>query len=227
MVDDSVGGHRKRLKERFAQHGLDGFHEYEVLELLLAYVIPRKDVKPIAKRLLAQFQTLAGVFDAQTQELESIEGLGKESATFLKLIKAAQGRYLESELAEKPKLDSPEVVKDWLRVKLQDKSIEYFGALFTDQQNRCISSEILFEGTVDRAVVYPRTLIKRALELDAKGLIIFHNHPAGTAIASEQDIALTKQLIEACNTLDIKLLDHFLLAGTQVLSFQEQGWWPR
>ncbi|MDQ6977862.1 MAG: DNA repair protein RadC [Ghiorsea sp.] len=227
MVDDSANGHRKRLKERFAQHGLDEFHEYEVLEILLTYAIPRKDVKPIAKRLLAQFKTLAGVFDAQSQELKNIEGLGNESALFLKLIKAAQTRYLVSELAEKPKLDSPEVVKDWLRLKLQDKNIEYFGALFTDQQNQCISTEILFEGTVDRAVVYPRTLIKRALELDAKGIIIFHNHPAGTAQASEQDIALTKQLIEACNTLDIKLLDHFLLAGTQVLSFQEQGWWPR
>ena len=227
MVDDSVSGHRKRLKERFAQHGLDGFHEYEVLEILLTFAIPRKDVKPIAKRLLAQFKTLAGVFDAQVQELQTVEGLGAESAQFLKLMKAAQGRYLESELAEKPKLDSPEVVKDWLRVKLQGQSIEYFGALFTDQQNRCISSEILFEGTIDRAVVYPRTLIKRALELDAKGIIVFHNHPAGTAVASEQDIALTKQLMAACNTLDIKLLDHFLLAGTQVLSFQEQGWWPR
>jgi len=227
LVDGSVSGHRKRLKERFAEHGLDGFHEYEVLEILLTYAIPRKDVKPIAKQLLAQFKTLAGVFDAQSQELKNIEGLGHESALFLKLIKAAQTRYLASGLAEKPKLDSPEVVKDWLRLKLQDKNIEYFGALFTDQQNCCISSEILFEGTIDRAVVYPRTLIKRALELDAKGLIIFHNHPAGTALASEQDIALTKQLIEACNTLDIKLLDHFLLAGTQVLSFQEQGWWPR
>ena len=227
MVDDSVQGHRSRLKQRFTEHGLDGFHEYEVLELLLTYAIPRKDVKPVAKSLLKQFSTLAGVFDAQVQELQNIEGLGKESAQFLKLIKAAQIRYLESELAEKPKLDSPDTVKDWLRVKLQDKSIEYFGALFTDQQNRCISTEILFEGTVDRAVVYPRTLIKRALELDAKGIIIFHNHPAGTAQASEQDIALTKQLIEACAVLDIKLLDHFLLAGTQVLSFQEQGWWPR
>ena len=226
MVDDSVQGHRARLKQRFAEHGLDGFHEYEVLELLLTYAIPRKDVKPVAKRLMAQFQTLAGVFDAQAQELQSIEGLGKESAQFLKLIKAAQVRYLESELAEKPKLDSPDTVKDWLRAKLQDKSIEYFGALFTDQQNRCISTETLFEGTVDRAVVYPRTLVKRALELDAKGIIIFHNHPAGTAQASEQDIALTGQLQRACATLDIKLLDHFLLAGKQVLSFQEQGWWP-
>ncbi|MDX8382011.1 MAG: DNA repair protein RadC [Ghiorsea sp.] len=227
MVDESVSGHRQRLKERFALHGLVGFHEYEVLELLLMYVIPRKDVKPIAKHLLNQFNTLASVFDAQVDELKSIEGLGKESAQFLKLNRAILEVYLSSELTEKSKLDSPDTVKAWLRLKLQDKSIEYFGALFTDQQNRCISSEILFEGTIDRAVVYPRALIKRALELDAKGIIVFHNHPAGTAQASDQDIALTKQLLEACNTLDLKLLDHFLLAGTQVLSFQEQGWWPR
>jgi len=227
LVDNSIQGHRARLKQRFAEHGLDGFHDYEVLELLLTYVIPRKDVKPIAKRLLKQFKTLAGVFDAEVEALQTVEGLGAASAQFLKLVRATHLEYLASELAEKPKLDSPDVVKDWLRVSLQDKSIEYFGALFTDQQHRCISTETLFEGTVDRAVVYPRTVVKRALALDAKGIIIFHNHPAGTAVASEQDIALTQQLLEACATLDIKLLDHFLLAGKQVLSFQEQGWWPK
>ncbi len=227
MVDKSVQGHRARLKQRFAEHGLDGFHDYEVLELLLTYAIPRKDVKPVAKRLLKQFKTLAGVFDAQVQELQTVEGLGKESAQFLKLVKAAQVRYLESELVTKPRLNSPETVKAWLRLKLQEKSIEYFGAVFTDQQNQCISTDILFEGTVDSAVVYPRALVKRALELDAKGIIIFHNHPAGTAMASDQDIALTRRVLEACATLDIKLLDHFLLAGTKVLSFQEQGWWPK
>ena len=225
-VDASVRGHRARLKERFAAHGLDGFHAYEVLELLLTYVIPRKDVKPIAKRLLQHFGTLAEVFDADEHELQGIEGLGFESAQFLKLLKATHAQYLQSELADKPLLNSPEIVSQWLRLKLQNKSIEFFGALFTDQQNRCISSEILFEGTVDRAVVYPRTIIKRALELDAKGIIIFHNHPGGTTKASEQDINLTRQLIQACITLDLKVLDHFLLAGKEVLSFQEQGWWP-
>jgi len=224
--DESVQGHRTRLKDRFSLHGLDGFHDYEVLELLLVYVIPRKDVKPIAKRMLQQFGTLAGVFDAQVQELQTVQGLGKASATFLKLLKSVHGRYLSSDLLDKDILNAPETVKKWLRLKLQGKSIEYFGALFTDQQNRCISSEILFEGTIDRAAVYPRTLIKRALELDAKAMIIFHNHPGGTAFASEQDINLTKQLIAACHTLDIKLLDHFLVVGKDVLSFQEQGWWP-
>jgi len=226
-VDASVRGHRARLRKRFVDHGLDGFHEYEVLELLLTYVIPRKDVKPIAKRLLQQFGTLAEVFDAEVQDLQCIDGLGVEAARFIKLLKATQGRYLDAELADKPLLNSPEVVSQWLRLKLQNKSIEFFGALFIDQQNRCISSEILFEGTVDRAVVYPRTLIKRALELDAKGIILFHNHPGGTTQASQQDINLTQQLMQACATLDLKVLDHFLLAGKEVLSFQEQGWWPK
>ena len=226
VVDSSVQGHRARLKARFSEHGLDGFHDYEVLELLLLYVIPRKDVKPIAKRMMAQFSTLAEVFDAEVQELQGVEGLGAESAQFIKLLRASHARYLNAKLADKPLLNSPEVVRQWLRLKLQNQSIEFFGALFTDQQNRCISSEILFEGTVDRAVVYPRSIIKRALELDAKGIIIFHNHPGGTPKASEQDISLTRQLLEACNTLDLKLLDHFLLAGKEVLSFQECGWWP-
>ena len=226
MTDESVLGHRTRLRARFSRYGLTGFHDYEILELLLTYAIPRKDVKPIAKRLMAQFSTLAGVFDAQLEELQSVEGLGKESAQFLKLLKSVHGAYLDSELQDKPLLNSPEVVRQWLRLKLQGQTVEFFGALFTDQQNRCISSEILFEGTVDRAAVYPRTIIKRALELDAKGIIVFHNHPGGTAKASEQDIQLTNQLIEACRVLDIKLLDHFLLAGKVVLSFQEQGWWP-
>lgn len=227
MDKDTNQGHRARLKSRFAAHGLDGFHDYEVLELLLMYAIPRKDVKPIAKQLIARFSTLAGVFDAQVQELQSIEGLGAESAHFFKLLKASHAEYLSSELAEKPMLASPDAVKAWLRVQLQEKSIEYFGALFADQQHRCISLEILFEGTIDRAAVYPRTVIKRALELDAKAIIVFHNHPGGTTQASEQDIALTRHLAEACDTLDIKLLDHFLVAGTSVLSFQEHGWWPR
>ena len=196
------------------------------MELLFTYAIPRKDVKPIAQRLLAEFLTLAAVFDAQTQELQGVEGLGKESAGFLKLLKSSHERYLRSDLAGKTLLDSPDAVKSWLRLKLQGKSIEFFGALFVNQQNCCISTEILFEGTVDRAVVYPRTLIKRALELDAKGLIIFHNHPGGTPEASNQDIALTKQLMEACAVLEIKVLDHFLLAGKEVLSFQERGWMP-
>lgn len=133
-------------------------------------------------------------------------------------------RYLASDLPGKKVFDRPDRVKAHLRMLVQGRGMECFGALFTDQQHRLITTQILFEGTVDRTTVYPRNLMKRALELDAKGLILFHNHPGGTACASQEDITLTRRMVEACAPLEIKILDHFLIAGTQVLSFKEHGW---
>jgi len=224
MVDESVKGHRERLRQRFYTSGLDGFHDYEVVELMLSYVIPRVDVKPIAKRLLEDFETLAGVFDASHRELEQVQGMGHKSASFLALIRQVEVRYLASALPHKNVFNQPDKVKAHLRFLLQGRGMECFGAIFTDQQHRHLTTEILFEGTVDRAAVYPRNLIKRALILDAKGLIVFHNHPGGTAQASSADIALTQKLHSACEPLEIKVLDHFLVAGCEVLSFREQGW---
>jgi len=224
MVDESVKGHRERLRERFSTSGLDGFHEYEIIELLLSYVIPRVDVKPIAKRLMKQFETLAGVFDAHQRELQQVHGMGEKSARFLALIRQVEERYLASSLPHKSVFNQPDKVKAHLRLLLQGRGMECFGAIFTDQQHRHISTEILFEGTVDRAAVYPRNLIKRALILDAKGMIVFHNHPGGTTQASAADISLTQRLQLACEPLDIKVLDHFLVAGAEVLSFREHGW---
>lgn len=219
-----VAGHRERLRERFAGSGFEGFHDYEVLELLLTYAIPRVDVKPIAKRLLKVFGTLAGVFDAPLAELKQIEGMGERGAVFLTLVRQVEVRYLASDLPGKSVFDRPEKVKAHLRLLVQGRGMECFGAIFTDQQNRHVATQILFEGTVDRAAVYPRNLMKRALELDAKGMIIFHNHPGGTPRASDEDIQLTQRMAEACAPLDIKVLDHFLIAGTEVLSFKENGW---
>ena len=223
-MDDSVKNHRRRLRGRFLEHGLEGFHDYEVVELLLTYAIPRVDVKPVAKRLLATFETLAGVFDATAVELAQVKGVGREGATLITLIRQLETRYLASELAGKPVFDRPEKVRAHLRLLLQGRGMECFGAIFTDQQHRHVATEILFEGTVDRAAVYPRNLIKRALELDAKGLILFHNHPGGTERASREDIELTSRLAEACQPLDLRLLDHFLVTGNRVLSFKENGW---
>ncbi len=223
-VDDSVRGHRARLRARFAAHGFEGFHDYEVLELLLTYAIPRCDVKPIAKRLLKTFGTLAGVFDAPVAELKSVEGVGEQAAVFLSVVKQAELRYLASDLKGRSVFDRPDKVKAHLRYLVQGRGMECFGAVFTDQQHRHIATQVLFEGTVDRTAVYPRNLMKRALELDAKGLILFHNHPGGTPRASQEDIALTRRMCEACEPLDIRVLDHFLIAGKQVLSFKEEGW---
>jgi DNA repair protein RadC len=224
-MDKSVQGHRQRLRQRFSEYGFDGFHNYEVLELLLTYAIPRMDVKPIAKRLLKVFGTLAGVFDATVTELKQIEGVGEKGAIFLTLIRQVEIRHLASDLPGKSVFDRPEKVKAHLRLLVQGRGMECFGAIFTDQQHRHVATQILFEGTVDRTAVYPRNLMKRALELDAKGLILFHNHPGGTARASQEDIDLTRRMAEACSPLDIKILDHFLIAGKEVLSFKENGWY--
>jgi len=223
-VTTDVAGHRERLRERFSRSGFEGFHDYEVLELLLTYAIPRVDVKPIAKRLLKVFGTLAGVFDAPLAELKQIEGMGERGALFMTLVRQVEVRYLASDLPGKSVFDRPEKVKAHLRLLVQGRGMECFGAIFTDQQNRHVATQILFEGTVDRAAVYPRNLMKRALELDAKGMIIFHNHPGGTPRASDEDIQLTRRMAEAGAPLDIKVLDHFLIAGTEVLSFKENGW---
>jgi len=225
-MDNSAKGHRQRLRLRFLTHGLDGFHDYEVLELLLTYVVPRVDVKPIAKSLLKQFGTLAGVFDATFDQLSQMPGVGEKGALFLSLIRRIELRYLASDLPGKQLFDRPDRVRSYLRLLVQGRGMECFGALFTDQQHRMISAQIMFEGTVDRAAVYPRNLMKRALELDAKGMILFHNHPGGTMKASPEDIALTGRMMEACRPLDINILDHFLIAGTEVLSFRENGWFP-
>jgi len=224
MVNESIQGHRERLRLRFSQSGFDGFHDYEVLELLLTYAIPRVDVKPIAKALLKVFGTLAGVFDASVAELTQIQGMGEKGAVFLSLIRQVEIRYLASDLPGKSIFDRPEKVKTHLRLLVQGRGMECFGAIFTDQQHRHIATQVMFEGTVDRAAVYPRNLMKRALELDAKAMILFHNHPGGTPRASEEDISLTRRMAEACAPLDIKILDHFLVAGTEVLSFKEHGW---
>ncbi|RMF08532.1 MAG: DNA repair protein RadC [Alphaproteobacteria bacterium] len=223
--DDSVQGHRRRLRERFARHGFDGFHDYEVLELLLTYAIPRVDVKPIAKRLLQVFGTLAGVFDASAAELAQIRGLGEKGAVFLTLIRQVEVRYLASDLPGRKVFDRPQRVKDHLRLLVQGRGMECFGAIFADQQHRHIATQILFEGTVDRTAVYPRNLMKRALELDAKALILFHNHPGGSPRASAEDIELTQRMAEGCRALDMKVLDHFLVVGNEVLSFKENGWY--
>lgn len=224
-MDESIQGHRQRLRQRFAKHGFEGFHDYEVLELLLTYAIPRIDVKPIAKRLLKVFGTLAGVFDATVVELKQTEGVGEKGAVFLTLIRQVEVRYLASDLPGKNVYDRPDKVKAHLRLLVQGRGMECFGAIFTDQQHRLVATQILFEGTVDRTAVYPRNLMKRALELDAKGLILFHNHPGGTARASQEDIDLTTRMAEAGSPLDIKILDHFLIAGKEVLSFKENGWY--
>jgi DNA repair protein RadC len=213
--------HRKRLRERFQRGGAEGLHNYELLELLLTYAIPRVDVKPPAKSLLKRFKTLGGVLDASQAELESVRGLGGSSAVLIRLVKELLGSYLEEQIQHREVLSSPEAVRDFARMKLAGLPHEAFMVIFLDVKNHVIDHEVLHEGTVDRAVVYPRRIIEAALAHHAAGLILSHNHPSGDPAPSQEDKRLTRSVVEAARTVEIRVLDHLIVGKAGHFSFHE------
>ncbi len=225
-MSEGAAGHRKRLRARFAQGGIGALADYEVLELLLSYAIPRKDTKPLAKRLLARFGGLAGVVDATDRELLDVPGMGPETVLFLRFVRAFLQRYLDSRLQGRELVRTPELVRAHLRLLLQGRRTECFGVIFADRGLRALATEVLFEGDLGRAAVYPRLIMRRALELDAASLVLFHNHPGGAKVPSEADVRITQAVIEAAKALEMRVLDHFLVVDDEALSFREQGWPP-
>jgi DNA repair protein RadC len=216
-------GHRSRIKEKYEKSGLQGWHDYEVLELLLSYAIPRKDTKAIAKELLAEFKTLNGVLDADSKALQSVKGLSKHSALFLKLLKDVSVLYMEKGLHKRDLLSSPQAVCDYLKVALKGLSDEAFCMLFLDGRNQLIESETLKTGTVNRAVVFPRKIVERALYHHAVSVIVAHNHPSGALKPSQEDRDITRAIKEALKTVDITLLDHIIIGGNGFFSFKEKN----
>jgi len=213
--------HRKRLRERFLKAGAEAFHEYESLELLLTYAIPRLDVKPVAKALMKRFGSLNGVLDATQEELEAIRGLGPQSAILIRLVKELFAAYLGERMAGKDVLSSPGAVVDFARVKLAGLPHEAFMVIYVNVKNRVIDHEVLQEGTVDRAIIYPREIIKAALTHKAAGMILSHNHPSGDPQPSREDKRLTRSLIEAARTVDLRVIDHLIVGKNGYFSFQE------
>jgi DNA repair protein RadC len=213
--------HRKRLREKFLSAGPDGFHDYELLELFLTYAIPRVDVKPPAKALMKRFRSLNGVLDASQSELESVKGVGAASAVCIRLVKELFAAYLEERMEGKDVLSSPGAVVDFARVKLAGLPHEAFMVIYLNVKNRVIEHEVLQEGTVDRAIVYPREIIKAALTHKAAGLILSHNHPSGDPEPSQEDKHLTRSVIEAARTVEIRVLDHIIVGKSGYFSFQE------
>lgn len=220
-------GHRQRLRERFRKDGVAGMHDYEVLELLLTYALPRKDVKPLAKELLRVFGSFAAVFDASLAELEKIKQVGPISATLLGLIKEICSMYLAEKIKNKEVLSSPQAVLNFARVKLAGRPREAFLAIFLNNKNRVIAYKIIQEGTVDRAIIYPRELIEEALACHATGVILVHNHPSGEPEPSLEDKQLTRALIEAARTIDLRILDHIIVGREGYCSFLEKGFLTR
>ena len=198
-------------------------HDYEALELLLTYAIPRKNVKPIAKNLISQFGSLRIILDTPLEELKSFPSLGPSSATLIKLIKDICGLYLLDRAKDKDLLTSPQRVVDFAHMKLAGLPHEAFMVIFLNTQNEIIAHEILNEGTVDQVAVYPRRIIERALAHHAAGLVLVHNHPSGYTNPSDEDKKLTRAVNDASRLIDIRLLDHIIVGTHGFFSFKENG----
>jgi len=221
LKEPSYIGHRKRLKQKYEQNGINGWLDYEILEFILFYAIPRKDTKLIAKRLLSKFKTIRGILDADRKEIESVKGISKNSTLFLKLLKDIFVFYMEQNIHERDLLSSPKLVYDYLKARLKGLADEEFKMMFLDSRNQLISMESLKNGTVNRVIVFPRKIVERALYNHAVGVIIAHNHPSGSIEPSVEDQNITETIREALNTVDIKLLDHIIIGGNEYFSFKE------
>ncbi len=219
-------GHRKRLRDRFQKNGTEGMHDYEILELLLTYAIPRKDVKPWAKDLIKHFGSFSGVLDASQKELEEVDGVGPASATLIRLVKEACGVYLGEKMKEKDVLSSPQAVLNFARVKLAGLPYEAFMVVFLNTKNRVLDYRVIQEGTVDRAAIYPRRIVEEALSRHAASIIFVHNHPSGDSEPSPEDRQLTRSLVEAARTIDLRVLDHIVVGKDGYCSFVERGLLP-
>jgi DNA repair protein RadC len=219
-------GHRQRLRERFQKGGAEGFHDYELLELLLTYAIPRIDVKPIAKRLMERFGSLSGVLDATPQEIEEAAKVKPISSTLICLVKETCGAYLAEKMRDREVLSSPRAVLDFAKMRLAGLPHESFMVIFLNAKNKVLDQKIIHEGTVNRAVIYPRRIIEEALAHHAAGLILVHNHPSGQSDPSAEDRQLTRALVEATRTLDLRVLDHLIVGKDSYFSFAEGGLLP-
>ncbi len=215
-------GHRERLRKRFERAGSKGLHDYELLELLLTYSIPRKDIKPIAKDLIKRFDSFNGVFDASLEELRDVPGLGSTSAVLIQVIKESFGVYLGEKMKKRDLLSSPQLAVDFARVKLAGLSHEAFMVIYLNTKNEAINSEIVHEGTVDRAIIYPRRIIESALTHHAAGLLLAHNHPSGYPQPSDEDKRITSAIAEAARTMDIRVIDHIIVGKKGYFSFVEK-----
>ncbi len=217
-------GHRKRLREKFLASGLEGFHDYEVIELLLTLGTPRRDCKDPAKAALKEFKTLQGVFEASPEALREIKGIGPMNVFGIKLIKAVADRYLEKRVVARDPVNNSRELFDYLYGTMRDRNRECFKALFLDAKNRIIGAKTLFEGTLTASSVYPREVVRAALDQHAAALIFAHNHPSGDPSPSAEDIAVTRQLIEACRVMGITVHEHLVIGDNRYFSFADAGY---
>ena len=206
-------GHRERLRDRFRDAGPDALSDYELLEMVLFRALPRRDVKPLAKTLIAKFGSFAEVVSAPAARLAEVKGLGDTAITELKIVQAAASRLARGQVRGKTVLSSWSAVLDYCRTAMAFADKEQFRILFLDKRNQLIADELQQVGTVDHTPVYPREVVKRALELSATAIILVHNHPSGDPTPSRADIQMTQAIVEVARPLGISLHDH-IIVGT-------------
>jgi DNA repair protein RadC len=216
-------GHRERLKHRFMDGHGKGLADYELLELALTFAIPRKDVKPLAKDLLARFGDLAGVTAAAPEALAKVRGLGASSVAYLKLLHALALRTRRAHVADKPLLGNRLALLDYLYTLYKGKTREEVHVLYLDAQLQLVADETLFTGTLTASAASPRDIIKRALELNAAGFVIAHNHPSGAPRPSADDTEFTARLLQLCPAMDLTLHDHLIIGEGRHFSFKGAG----
>lgn len=227
-MDDRSGlkhigdGHRKRLRERFLQSGLDGFLDYEIIELLLTLGTPRKDCKQTAKKAIEKFKGLSGVLDSTLEELQQIDGIGVSNAFGIKLFQAISERYAKEKLDPRILLDSPRLVFEYLKEKIGKEKKEHFVVLCLDTRNNLIIEDVSI-GTLNASLVHPREVFKKAILNSSSYVILAHNHPSGDSSPSQEDIATTRRLVEAGKILGISVTDHIIIANNSFVSLKEIG----
>lgn len=216
-------GHRQRLRERFLQASGDELPDYELLELILFAAKPRGDVKPLAKRLLKIFGTFDKVLYANEVELRKIDEVGDAVITALKTTRVASQRLLKRQIEDKPIIQSWTALMDYLRLSMGKNKVEQFRVLFLNNRHTLIADEVMQEGTVNHTPVYPREIVKRALEHSASSIILLHNHPSGDATPSKADIDMTKKIVDAAKTVGVNVHDHVIVTEHGHYSFKSFG----
>lgn len=218
-----VADHRKRLRDRFMAGGAAALPDYEMLELILFRAIPRQDVKPLTHDLLAVFGDFNRVVSAPVSRLAEVKGVGDAVITELKIVEAAAQRLARSRILQRHVISSWDAVLDYCHTTMAHRDTEQFRVLFLDRKNVLVADEAQAQGTVDHVPVYPREVVKRALELNASALILVHNHPSGDPTPSEADIVMTQQVQTAAEALGLTLHDHLVIGKSRELSFRSEG----
>ncbi len=217
-----IEGHRKRLRDRFVEGGAAAMPDYELLELVLFRSLPRADTKPLARRLLDQFGDFNRVLSAPFERLTDVDGVGHAVAIDLKVVEAAAHRLARAKVLQKQVISSWDSLLDYCRTAMAHGETEQFRVLFLDRKNVLIADEAQAKGTVDHVPVYPREVVKRALELNASAIILVHNHPSGDPSPSQSDIAVTEQIASAAASLSITLHDHLIIGKSAEFSFRAE-----